>query len=115
MDRVAKVEVKEDGKYFVGNLISGRRPKFLARNPEDGGLFLLLGEFDNYDLLKGTEEEGLTFCESVHSYIFSDCIVVMFQHAGIPGVINDPISEEERLFFNCGSSVFLDKVPFEIK
>ncbi len=89
-DKIYQVEEK-DGVFELSEMPqTDLEPKFLARNSEDGELFLLFGNHGSYSLLKGSIEKGLRFCKAKQSTLFGDCFAFVFQQDDLYGTITDP-------------------------
>ncbi len=117
--KVYPVEKRGEEYVILGKLGSDFKPKFLAKNPKDGGLFLLLGDHGSYSLLKGNEQTGLRFCQTIRAQLFSDCFALIFKQDGKFGTITDPDSPERQkptydAMIIKKRLVDLEIVPFQI-
>lgn len=111
---------KVGGAYLICNLEFIEKPKFLARNPNDGGLFLLIGEYPTYFLFRGDEQNGLKRCENRFVQPFADCIAIMFMQDGeVIGEITEPDNLDEGgqpVFneFGADNLVKLEVLPHQV-
>lgn len=95
-DKVYPV-VEADGVFLVKEAPESHlKPKFMARNPTNGELFLLLGNHGSYSLPKGNLEKGLRLCVAYGSHIFEDCFVFYFEQDRKFGGITDPDAHLSR-------------------
>lgn len=118
-DKVYPVE--EVGGVFLikERFVSDLKPKFLAKNPNDGELFLLLGDHGSYSLLKGNVQKGMRFCKAGHVHLFGDCFTFQFEQDGIFGLITDPdfFPQEKPCYdpmMDGIGLITLDIIPFKI-
>ena len=88
-------QIKEKNGRFLVKMNPGSllKAKFLAKNPENGELFLLFDACkDSYLLLKGSEEAGLRPCKTIHIQFLADCLSLIFEQDGNFAAITDPNS-----------------------
>lgn len=110
---------KEGGAYLVIRSELIQELIFLARNPEDGGLFLLAGRYPSYSLWRG-KENGLKPCEVRNVQPFGDCIALMFaEEDKVVGEITvpcDPKGEKQPIFneFGADNLVHLEPLPCRV-
>jgi len=115
-DKVYPVEEVSGGFIINGKPESDLEPKFLAKNPKDGELFLLLGDNGSYSLLKGNVQKGLRFCKAKFVQPFEDCFAFAFEQDGNFGVITDPdLFPQQKPTYNHNGLHKLDVVTFKIK
>lgn len=114
-DKVYPVE-EASGEFLIkGKPESDLEPKFLAKNPKDGELFLLLGDHGSYSLLKGNVQKGLRFCKAKAVQLFGDCFAFAFEQDGNFGVITDPDSlRTQKPTYDFNGLQELDVVPYKI-
>jgi hypothetical protein len=114
-DKVYSVEEVGGELIIKGKPESDLEPKFLAKNPKDGELFLLLGDHGSYSLLKGNVQKGLRFCKAKAVQLFGDCFAFAFEQDGKFGVITDPDSlKRQKPTYDCNGLQKLDVVTFRI-
>ena len=100
LKKVYSIQEKNEKEYVLSEKPESElNIKFLAKNPKDGELFLLLGDHGSYSLLKGNAKEGLKFCRLSQPRMFADCFALPFDSNDSHGVITDPDSKKQNPVF----------------
>lgn len=104
---------KIDGVYAIKGKFGLLTPKFLAKNPNDEELFLLLEKQESCFLFKGDEKNGLQFCKPIVIQLFNSCMICGFkQQDETSGFITNPY--DINLQAPSYNGIPLEIVPYKI-
>ena len=113
--------VRKVGSRYVmaGNIRGDLKPKYLAMNPKNDELFLLLGDNGCFSLLKGNLQRDMRLCNIKSSIVCDFCCLINFEQDGVAGYITaSKFSQEENPIYDCVGAQKAEElklVSFEIE